>query len=110
MEIRDNKDFCIITPLCNILEGKRIAKIFDRIKTETRRVAIDLNHVQNCSIEFIEALNSVQTKKIGIFNIPSDIFVLFNIMNIDKNLNLFVSELDFEENSRKLINRRFTVL
>ena len=84
--------------------------IFHRIKTETRKVAIDLSCVQSCSIEFIDALNSIQNKEIGIFNIPSDIFVLFNIMNVDKKINLFVSEIDFEENSRQLINRKFAVI
>ena len=44
------------------------------------------------------------------FNIPSDLFVLFNVMNLDKSLELFVSEMDFEENAHQLINRKFKVV
>ena len=86
MEIRENKNLCIITPICNIINGRRITRILDKIKQETRKVAIDLSYVQGCSIEFIEALGSINNKEIGIFNIPSEIFVLFNIMKMDKKL------------------------
>ncbi len=111
MEIRENKNIFIITPLCSKLTERDTERIFKKVSKETRQVAIDLNYVTDCSIEFIESLKELATKKtLGVFNIPSDIFVLLNIMNLDKNIKMFVSELDFEENSRQIINRKFSVV
>ena len=111
MEIRENKNVFIITPLCRNLTKRDFERIFDNALKETRQVAIDLNYVTDCSIEFIESLKELANSiTLGIFNIPSDIFVLFNIMHLDKCANLFVSELDFEENSRQIINRKFSVV
>ena len=59
---------------------------------------------------FKHELKSISCKDLGIFNISSDIFVLFNIMDIDKYAKIFVSELDFEEDARRLINRKFTII
>lgn len=111
MEIRENRNVFIIAPLCANLTKRDSKRIVEKADNESREVAIDLNYVTNCSIDFIEDLIELSTKKrFGIFNIPSDIFVLFNLMGIDKNINLFVSELDFRENSRQLINRKFSVI
>ena len=110
MEIRDNNKICIIAPICAKLDKYKTKRVLNKINSETRQVAIDLSYVQDCSIEFIEALKTLTNKKIGIFNIPSDIFVLFNIMSLDKSVELYVSELDFEEKSRQLINRKFSIV
>ncbi|MBQ7764023.1 hypothetical protein IJ384_01500 [bacterium] len=110
MEIRDNKNLCIFTPINPCLSLYKINKLIEKINKEERRCAIDLTYVQDCTIDFIESLKNNINKEISIFNIPSDIFVLFNIMNIDKTVKLFVSEKDFEEDSRQLINRKFKVI
>lgn len=110
MEIRDNEKVCIITPLCSKLDSYKIQRIFSRIEKESRKVAIDMSKVQECSIDFFDKLKSISCKDLGIFNISSDIFVLFNIMDIDKYAKIFVSELDFEEDARRLINRKFTII
>lgn len=110
MEIRENNNIIIIAPICSNIDKNKTLSIINKIKNEKRQIAIDLNYVQECSIEFIEYLKNFLNKKIGIFNIPSDIFVLFNIMKIDKVANLFVSEMDFEENSHQIINREFSII
>lgn len=111
MEIRENKSIFIIAPLSKNLTQRNSKRIFDKASKESRQIAIDLNYVSNCSIEFIEDLKKFASQKtLGIFNIPSDLFVLFNIMELDKSAKLFVSELDFEENSRQLINRKFAIV
>ena len=110
MEIRENDTLCIITPIQNELSDYKVRRIVERISKEKRKVSIDLSNVQSCSNFFIESLAKLQNKNLSIFNINSDIFVLFNIMNIDKTIKLFVSELDFEENARQLINRRFNIV
>jgi anti-anti-sigma regulatory factor len=110
MEIRDNDKICIIAPLSAKLDKRKISKIISMVINEKRNVALDLTYVQDCAIEFIEELKNLANKELSIFNIPSDIFVLFNIMNVDKSIKLYVSEQDFKENSRQLINRQFAIV
>lgn len=113
MEIRSNNKTYIIAPLSYKIgeyETNRLAKEIANEASE-RIVALDLKNVSDCTIEFIETLNYIAKKHtLGIFNISSDIFTLFNFMGIDKSANLFTSELDFKENSRKLINRNFSIV
>lgn len=110
MEIRENEKVCIFTPLSQTLNTHECSRLLKNIKKDSREIAIDLNYVEECSIDFINTIKEVcATKKIGIFNIPSDIFTIFNIMQIDKCASLYVSEIDFEANKRQLINRQFTV-
>ena len=110
MEIRENSKVCILTPLVAKLDSYSIKRIFDRIGKESRRVAIDMNYVQECSVEFFDRLKNLTNNELGLFNISSDIFVLLNVMDIDKTAKLYVSEMDFEEDSRQLINRKFALV
>lgn len=108
MEIKTTDKFCILTPLSCKLDKRECERIFEEIKEYSNlEIGLDLSFVQDCTIEFIEGLNSL---KISAFNISSDIFTLFNIMNIDKKVNLFVSESDFKSNRHRLLNRKFIVL
>jgi anti-anti-sigma regulatory factor len=112
MEIRENNDTYIIVPLSPVLDAYEASRIFsDLVENESRRVAVDLSCVVDCTIDFIENLKNFSLKKeIGFFNIPSDIFVLFNMMSVDKLSKLFVSESDFMADARRLLNRKFKVL
>ena len=111
MEIRENDKVCIYAPLNSYLGSYESTRLLEEISKDNRDVAVDLKYVENCSIDFIETLKSISSyKKIGIFNISSDIFALLNIMNVDKISRLFVSELDFIENKRQLINRKLAIV
>jgi len=111
MEIIENENLCIIAPLCGNINDYESSRIIKQILNDNRSVALDLSYVHDCTIDFIESLKTIcLKKKIGIFNIPSDLFVLFNVMNIDKIANIFVSQIDFEENARQIINRRFKII
>lgn len=109
MEIRENENVCIVAPVCAKLDKYGTQRVLDKLAKESRHVAIDLTYVKDCTIDFIEGIKACAAKDLGIFNIPSDIFVLFNLMNLDKVAKLYVSESDFESNSRQLINRKFTI-
>ncbi len=111
MEIRDNEKVCIFAPLGGKLDRYESNRLMSEISHETRQVGIDLKYVYDCTIDFIEALKETAlSKQIAIFNIPSDIFVLFNIMKLDKAVNLYVSESDFESQTRRLVNRQFELI
>lgn len=109
MKVRYNKNSRIIEPLCESLDRRNCEYLFKVLSEEAGSVGLDLSCVQDCSADFCETLIEFSKKReIGIFNITSDVFALFNIMNIDKSVNLFVNEIDFEENTRRLINRKFS--
>lgn len=111
MEIRDTEKVCIFAPLSSKLDRYESSRIFNKLSKESRKIALDLRFTEDCTIEFIESLKEMaKMKNIGVFNIPSDIFVLFNVMQVDKFVRLFVSESDFEENTRQLINRQFSII
>ena len=111
MEIRDNDSFYIIAPLSSKIDDYETGRIISEIMGDNRNIGLDLRYVLDCTIDFIENLKNVcKLKNISIFNINSDVFAIFNYMKMDKYVNLFVSELDFEENRRQIINRAFSLV
>lgn len=111
MEILEKKDVYIITPLSPKLDERECRRLLKEVQGESKRISLDLSLVQDCTVDFIETLKEIaKHREIGIFNIQSDIFTIFNIMNMDKYVKLFVCETDFEENVRQLVNRRFSVI
>ncbi len=111
MEIRENDNCFIITPLSPKLDLRETQRLINEAQCAMKRISFDLEYVHDCTIEFIAGIKKFsQTAEIGVFNIPSDLFALFNMMNLDKALKFFVSETDFVEDSRTLVNRRFSVL
>ena len=111
MEIRYNDKICIYTPLISKLSDFECEKLFKKMEGDSRKIALDLGYTSDITIDFIERIKNLCTKReIGIFNISSDIFALFNFMKIDKSARLFVSELDFEEDCRQLLNRSFSIV
>ena len=111
MEIREHDNTYIITPLSDKLDARESFRLSKEVLAENKRISLDLSQVHDCTIEFIEALKEIaKTKEIGIFNISSDLFAIFNFMNMDKYVQLFVCETDFEENARQLVNRKFSII
>ncbi len=109
MKIRCNDKVCIFTPSVTKLDSSFNTGIFTETAGESKLIGLDMCNVQDCTVTFCENLIEFSKKrKIGIFNITSDVFAVFNIMNLDKSAYLFVSELDFEENTRRLIKRKFS--
>ena len=107
MEIKNSDKYCIITPFSpklNEYEANKIAKDIN----PNLRVGLDLSYVTDCTIDFLDKISNV--KNLSLFNISSDIFTLLSVMNLDKKLNLFVSELDFLDDQHRIINRKFSIV
>ena len=83
MEIKDNNKVCIITPLSPKLDKREALRLIKEFAS---------------------------TRKLSLFNISSDMFVIINFFNLDKIFNLYVSELDFEEEKHQLLNRKFSLV
>jgi len=109
MEITVKKNCCIITPLSPILSERESERLREEIAYNAElKTALDMSYVQDCTIDFIDEIK--QHKGISLFNINSDIFAILTSMNLDKILNLFVSEMDFLSDKHQLLNRQFRVL
>ena len=109
MEIRETEKYCIITPLSPKLDYRQVSRISTEINQRSFcKIGLDLTFVKDCTIDFIEGIKSL--KNFSLFNIPSDIFAIINCMNLDKVLDLYVSEEDFTKQKHRLINRKFSVL
>ncbi len=109
MEIKTSDKFCIITPFSQKLSEVDVQKIFEEIwVNRSLKIGIDMSYVNECGVDFIDMLTKIGN--VGLFNIASDVFVLFNIMNIDKKVELFVSEMDFKLEKHQLLNRKFCII
>ncbi len=107
MEIKTFDKYCIITPFSSKLNEYEANKIASEIDSSLR-VGLDLSFVTDCTIEFIDKISKI--KNLSLFNISSDIFTLLNIMNLDRKINIFVSELDFLDDQHRIINRKFSIV
>ena len=110
MEIKKSDKYCIITPLSPKLNAREAKRLSDELNCYSNFdiLGLDLSLVSDCTIEFIETIKGFGN--VGLFNIQSDIFALLTSMNLDKSLKLFVSEIDFLNNSHRLINRKFSIV
>ena len=89
--------FCLKNLLNTIVEGKTIA--------------LDLQHVECMCAEFLDFLKeNSNRKKISLINLQAELFALLNLTEYDKFTNIFLNEIDYIEQKRALINRRFTLL
>ncbi len=108
MEIRSSQKFCIITPLSPRLDARETCRLREEINLHPdKHIGIDLNYVEDCTIDFLELAKKMHA---GFFNIQSDIFSLFIVMDIDKSTELYTTEEDFITGKRRLLNRRFSVV
>ena len=109
MEITNFDNRCIITPMSAKLDLRQVIRIKKEIENNSDKIiGLNMENVEDCSIDFIEELKKQQN--VNLFNINSNIFVLFNVMKIDKFINLYVSQNDFIENKRRIINRCLNVI
>lgn len=101
MEIIVSGKDCVITPLSPVLNKRECEKLLETVKEYAFfNIGINMSFVEDCTNDFIEYI--AEKKNISIFNIPSDIFAIFNMMKIDKTINLFTSEIDFKTNKNRL--------
>ena len=59
MEIKTSQKFCIITPLTSKMDLRETVRLMDEIQNfSDKTIGIDLSFVEDCTIEFIEALKN----------------------------------------------------
>lgn len=74
-------------------------------------IALNLQDVDYVCVEFLDFLKKTSThRKISLTNIQAEIFVLLNLTKYDKFAHIFLNDIDFTQQKRRLLNRRFAVL
>ena len=108
MEIKYIDKNCIITPLSPRLDKREVNRLISELaENNLSKIGLNLDFVKDCTIDFFENLKS---KEISLFNVPSDIFSLLNIMNYTKEFTIYANEIDFLDNKREIINRKFQIV
>ena len=108
MEIQTTNKFCIITPLSPKLDSRESKRLEEEILLHNNHtIGLDLSYADDCTIDFLKMAQRLQ---LSIFNIPSEIFSLITMMNLDKIINLYTTEEDFLNNQHRLLNRKFCII
>lgn len=108
MEIQTSQNLCIITPLSPRLDSRETKRLENEVRLHPdKNIGFNMNYVEDCTIEFLQFAQNLNA---GFFNIQSDIFTLFIIMDIDKVAKLYTTEEDFTTNRRLLLNRKFSIV
>lgn len=88
-----------------------LAILMDKMDLNTKPVALDLKEVESVTEDFFTFIkNFSETTKLTLLNIPSELFALLNLRRYDKNVRMFNNNLDFVEDKRELINRKFHIV
>jgi hypothetical protein len=110
---KENSAGCILNLHSSVLTFELVFKL-QKILNEfpfDKSIALNLNDVDSICVEFLDLLKETSRKRrISLTNIQAEIFVLLNLTKYDKFAPLFLSDIDFLEQKRALINRRFSVL
>ena len=61
MEIKTSQKFCIITPLTPKIDSRETIRLIKEIKNfSDKTIGLDLSFVEDCTIEFIEAIKNTK--------------------------------------------------
>lgn len=83
-----------------------------KAQNKRKRVALNLANLSVINNEFLESLEELSNSgiKLSLFNLSLNVYLLLFIMKYDKFADLFVSEPDFLQNQRNIVNRQFKLL
>lgn len=88
-----------------------LAILLDKMDFNSKPIALDLKEVESVTEDFFTFIkNFSETTRLTLLNIPSELFALLNLRRYDKNVKMFNSNLDFFEDKRELINRKFHIV
>lgn len=113
MKIKDVNKVCIVD-----IEGNSVSKsdLIDlkrlfREKASKKRIGIDLNKVLNIRHDFLDFLKeSSSQKKLSLFNINNEVYLLLFVSRYDKYVNIYLNEDDFYKDKRCIVYRRLKLL
>ena len=108
MELIERGSHYILTPNIQSITEKDVKTIDNTVTKLKKPVVIDMNGIYSCVNSFYYLL-----KKLGnmtLINPESDLLTTLFITGFDKYVKIFTEEVSLEDNSRALINRKFSVV
>jgi len=109
----ENSMGCILKLHSNILSFDllfKLKKILNEFPSD-RQIALNLHDVDFICIEFLEFLKETSSlRRLSLTSLQSETLVLLNLTKYDNFAPIFLSDVDFLEQKRALLNRRFVVL
>lgn len=110
---RENSTSCIFKLHSNVLTLElvfRLKKILKRAP-KNKNIALNLQHVESFCAEFLEFLREFSKQnKLSVINLQAELFVLLNLTQYDEFAHIYLTDTDFVESKRALLNRRFSVI
>ena len=113
--VKDN-DIVIVSFQGKYLSKEAVGKLYNYLKSPFRlsirrkNIAINMKNIDSVSGEFFLALKRLSKYNISLYNVGLNLSLLFELTNTGRNVRIFVNELDFIEEKRLLVNRKFKVV
>jgi len=109
----ENSKGCILRLHSSILTFDlvfKLKKILNELPSDLP-IALNLQDVDYICVEFLEFLReSSRFKSLSLTSLQSELLVLLNLTKYDNFAPIFLSDVDFLEQKRVLLNRRFSLL
>lgn len=120
ISIRQKEEFAILDIQTPKLDADSVVVLkeilFQLINEDKRKVLINfanVTEVDSLAIGCIMAANQLSLiygHKIGIFNVITDVLLLFYVVKMDKHVNIYMNEIDALKNKNSLVKRNFKVV
>lgn len=81
-----------------------------RMGMKKKNIAINMKNIDSVSGEFFLAMKKLSKYNLSLYNLGLNLSLLLELTNTSKNVKIFVNELDFIEEKRLLVNRRFKIV
>jgi len=110
---KENSVGCILKLHSNILTFDLVFKLrkFLNQFPSNKSVALNLHDVDYICVDFLEFLKETsKSRNLALTSLQSEILVLLNLTKYDNFAPIFLNDIDFLEQKRELLNRRFSVV
>ncbi len=113
--VKDN-DIVLVSFQGKYLSKDMVDKLYKYLKSPFRlnirrkNIAINMKNIDSVSGEFFLALKRLSKYNISLYNVGLNVSLLLELTNARKSIKVFANELDFIEEKRLLVNRKFKVV
>lgn len=112
MEVISQNKKHILNPTVTTIDETIVSEIEGQIlsREKNTQIVINLENTETCVNDFFIMISRLKNFNISLVNVDSRILSTLYMMNFDKYVKIFENKLSLEENSNRLINRRFSLV
>ena len=111
--IKENAKKCIIKIHAVDLSAEtifRVKKLMRRVSPQ-KAIALNLEKIESITPEFLSFIKLCERKqKLSLTETPCEVFAILNLTQYAKFVNMFLTDKDFYEHKRTLIERNFKLV